>query len=78
MSKFKELDLKGVRRIPFAERETKVDAEMFGKTALDDDSFATFFQGLPDILVAKDLKATHEESGEQQSDPHSQLDVLAL
>ena len=57
MSKFPELDLKGVRRIPFAERETKVDAEMFGKTALDDDSFAAFFHGLPDILVAKDLKA---------------------
>ena len=52
MSKFPELDLKGVRRIPFAERETKVDAGMFGKTDLDDDSFAQFFRGLPDILVA--------------------------
>ena len=56
MSKFPELDLKDVRRIPFAERETKVDVGMFGKTALDDDSFAAFFRGLPDILVAKDLK----------------------
>ncbi|MCZ6533516.1 MAG: deoxyhypusine synthase family protein, partial [SAR324 cluster bacterium] len=56
MSKFSEIDLSGVRRIPFAERKTKVDVEMFGKTALDDDSFHKFFQGLPDILVAKDLK----------------------
>ena len=56
MSKFTELDLSGVRRIPFAERETKVDVGMFGKTALDDDSFANFFAGLPDVLAAKDLK----------------------
>ena len=64
MSKFKELDLKGVRRIPFAERETKVDAAMFGRTALDDDSFSAFFQGLPDILVAKDLKAIARRTAE--------------
>ena len=64
MSKFDELDLKGVRRIPFAERETKVDADMFGKTALDDDSFSAFFQGLPDILVAKDLKAISRRTAE--------------
>lgn len=64
MSKFEELDLKDVRRIPFAERETKVDAEMFGKTALDDDSFAGFFRGLPDILVAKDLKALARQTAE--------------
>lgn len=64
MSKFPELDLKGVRRIPFAERETKVDAAMFGKPALDDDSFAAFFRGLPDILVAKDLKALAQRTAE--------------
>jgi len=64
MSKFEEMDLKDVRRIPFAERETKVDAEMFGKTALDDDSFAGFFRGLPDILVAKDLKALARQTAE--------------
>lgn len=64
MSKFPELDLKGVRRIPFAERETKVDAGMFGKPALDDDSFAAFFRGLPDILVAKDLKALAQRTAE--------------
>jgi hypothetical protein len=56
MSKFRELDLSGVRRIPFADRETKVDAGMFGRAALDDDSFSSFFTGLPDILAARDLK----------------------
>ena len=56
MSKYRELDLSGVTRFPFAERPTKVDVSMFGRPALDDDSFARFFDGLPDILVAKDLK----------------------
>ena len=57
MSKYKEIDLSGVRRIPFAERDTKVDAEMFGRVDLDGDSFGAFFDGLPEILAAKDLKA---------------------
>ena len=56
MSKYREMDLKGVKRIPFAERETKVDVGMFGRPSLDDDSFLQFFHGLPDILVSKDLK----------------------
>ncbi len=56
MSKYRELDLSGVTRFPFAERPTKVEVSMFGKPDLDDDSFAAFFAGLPEILVAKDLK----------------------
>ena len=43
MSKYRELDLSGVTRFPFAERPTKVDVSMFGKPDLDDDSFAAFF-----------------------------------
>ena len=57
MGKYKEIDLSGVRRIPFAERETKVDTTMFGRPDLDDDSFAAFFEGLPGILAAQDLKS---------------------
>lgn len=56
MSKYRELDLGGVTRFPFAERETKVDVGMFARPALDDDSFARFFEGLPDILAARQLK----------------------
>jgi hypothetical protein len=56
MSKYRELDLSGVTRFPFAERPTKVDVSMFGRPALDDDSFSAFFASLPEILVAKDLK----------------------
>ncbi|MBI3992003.1 MAG: hypothetical protein HY342_01910 [Candidatus Lambdaproteobacteria bacterium] len=56
MSKYREIDLSKVQRISFAERETKVDVEMFGRPALDDDSFAHFFDGLPDILATRDLK----------------------
>jgi hypothetical protein len=55
-SRYTALDLSGVKRKPFAERPTKVGVEMFGRVTLDDDSFARFFAGLPDILVAKDLK----------------------
>lgn len=56
MSRYRKIDLTGVRRIPFAERETKVDLGMFGSPALEDDSFTRFFDSLPDILVAKELK----------------------
>ncbi|NIP72853.1 MAG: hypothetical protein GWO16_07395 [Gammaproteobacteria bacterium] len=55
-SKYEALDLSGVRRFPFAERPTKVDVSQFGRPRLDDDSFRTFFAGLPEILVARDLK----------------------
>jgi hypothetical protein len=55
-SRYAELDLSGVTRKPFADRPTKVDVSMFGRVDLDDDSFLRFFDGLPDILVAKDLK----------------------
>lgn len=56
MSKYRELDLSGVTRFPFAERPTKVDVSMFGRPRLDDDSFSAFLDGLPDILVAKDFR----------------------
>jgi Arginine dihydrolase ArgZ-like, C-terminal, Rossmann fold len=56
MSKYRELDLSGVKRFPFAERPTKVDVSMFGRPRLDDDSFSAFFAGLPEILVARDFK----------------------
>jgi len=56
MSKYRDLDISGVRRFTFAERPTKVDVGQFGRPDLDNDSFADFFAGLPDILVAADLK----------------------
>ncbi|MDH4224943.1 MAG: deoxyhypusine synthase family protein [Deltaproteobacteria bacterium] len=56
MSRYKEIDLSGVRRISFETRTTKVDATMFGRPDLDSDDFGFFFDGLPDILAARDLK----------------------
>lgn len=64
MSKYRELDLSGVTRFPFAERPTKVDVSMFGRPRLDDDSFAAFVQGLPDILVARDFKHVAHRTAE--------------
>lgn len=62
MSKYPPLDLTGITRFPFEERETKVDVSMFGHQDLDDDSFSAFYQGLPDILAAKDLKAVARQT----------------
>ncbi|MDH5751945.1 MAG: hypothetical protein OEZ59_05965 [Deltaproteobacteria bacterium] len=59
-SRYEALDISGVSRFPFAERPTKVAVEDFGRFDLDDDSFDRFFQGLPDILVARDLKQVVE------------------
>jgi hypothetical protein len=64
MSKYREIDLTGVERISFAERQTKVDVDMFARTDLEDDSFDRFFQGLPDILAAKDLKHIARETAQ--------------
>lgn len=64
MSKYKEIDLKNVRRISFAERDTKVDTSMFGKVTLEKESFGDFFESLPDILVAKDLKHVARQTAE--------------
>lgn len=61
-SLYPALDLSGVSRFPFKDRPTKVGVEMFGKPNLDDDSFSAFFNSLPDILVAKDLKAVVEST----------------
>lgn len=64
MSKYREIDLQNVNRISFAERETKVDVEMFGRTDLDGDSFSEFFDNLPDILATKDLKHLAETTAD--------------
>ncbi|MDH4120189.1 MAG: deoxyhypusine synthase family protein [Deltaproteobacteria bacterium] len=71
MSRYKEIDLTGVKRISFEERATKVDASMFGKVRLEEDSFTAFFDGLPDILAAKDLKNLARQTAQaiQQKKP---------
>ncbi len=61
-NQYPEIDLKQVRRISFAERDTKVDVGMFGKVNLESDSFHAFFWGLPEILASKTLKELARET----------------
>ena len=51
-----ELDLSAVRRIPFAERQTKVAVADFGRDTLAEEGFAAFFEGLPRFLAAEGFR----------------------
>jgi len=62
MSKYPEFDLKGATRIPFAERETKVDVEMFGRPDLDADSFAAWVAKWEKILNTLQLSGSFTSS----------------
>jgi deoxyhypusine synthase len=56
MSKHPEVDLSGVRRRSIAERARKVDHSLLGRVAQDPASFEGLWDGLPDILAARDLR----------------------
>jgi hypothetical protein len=58
MSKYKQIDLKNIRTISIKSRKSKVSPKDFAK-AIDGGSatFRDFIESLPDILIAKDLKA---------------------
>lgn len=49
------LDLEGLDTYPLASRVSKVGREQLGKPPASDGSFREFWNGLPDILAAKDL-----------------------
>lgn len=50
------LDLDGLDTYPLASRKSKVGREQLGKPAVSGGSFRDFWNGLPDILAAKDLR----------------------
>lgn len=50
------LDLEGLDTYPLASRESKVGHEQLGKPVERDASFRDFWNGLPDILAARDLR----------------------
>lgn len=50
------LDLDGLDTYPLASRQSKVGREQLGKPTRADTSFRDFWEGLPDILAAKDLR----------------------
>ena len=50
------LDLDGLDTYPLASRQSKVGREQLGKAPAPAASFSDFWNGLPDILAAKDLR----------------------
>ena len=53
---YEEFDLSGVRTYPLTSRASKVKAEDFGRPVERGASFRTWFDSLPDILGAHDLR----------------------
>lgn len=56
MSEYPEVDLHGVHRKSIAGRQRKVDAASLARPPRDAASFQDFWEGLPDVLAARDLK----------------------
>jgi hypothetical protein len=56
MSRYPEIDLSRVRTYPIRRRRSKVRAEGFLQPVDDADSFTEFWNSLPDLLAAHDLR----------------------
>jgi hypothetical protein len=54
---YHEADLGRVRTVPVAARRNKVDPSLLAAPPTGADSFKAFFDGLPDVLAARDLRA---------------------
>lgn len=57
MSKYPEIDVKKVKLFSIAKRQSKVRLEFLGKPVKSDASFESWWDSLPRILAADDLKA---------------------
>ncbi|MGH7676357.1 MAG: hypothetical protein ACREMV_13885 [Gemmatimonadales bacterium] len=60
MTEYREADLSRLRTVPIAQRPNKVDPSLLahppGPSAGPDPSFAAFWDALPDVLAARDLR----------------------
>ncbi|MBA3556562.1 MAG: hypothetical protein H0W29_17660, partial [Gemmatimonadales bacterium] len=54
---YQEADLGRVRTVPVAARRNKVDPGLLAVPPAGDQSFKAFFDSLPDVLAARDLRA---------------------
>src|SRR5205814_4190650 len=57
MTDYREADLSRLKTVPIAQRPNKVDASLLAHPPGGDPSFTAFWDSLPDILAAKDLRA---------------------
>lgn len=68
MSKYKQIDLSGIRTISIKSRKSKVAPKDFGKPVdAGKVSFKEFIDSLPDILIAKDLRALASDIAQAKS-----------
>ena len=56
MTDYREADVSRLKTVPIAQRPNKVDPSLLAHPPGDDPSFAAFWESLPDILAAKDLR----------------------
>ena len=56
MTDYREADVSRLKTVPIAQRPNKVDPSLLAHPPGDDPTFAAFWESLPDILAAKDLR----------------------
>src|SRR2546422_7151055 len=56
MTDYREADLSRLKTVPIAQRPNKVDLSVLAHPPGGDPSFTAFWESLPDILAAKDLR----------------------
>src|SRR6266567_3281080 len=56
MTDYREADLSRLKTVPIAQRPNKVDPSLLAHPPRGDPSFTAFWDSLPDILAAKDLR----------------------
>jgi hypothetical protein len=56
MTDYREADVSRLKTVPIAKRTNKVDASLLAHAPGPDRSFAAFWDALPDVLAAKDLR----------------------
>src|SRR6266550_3883913 len=61
MTDYREADVSRLKTVPIAKRPNKVDPSLLGHPPGDDPSFTAFWDSLPDILAAKDLRTVARE-----------------
>ncbi len=54
---YREVDLSRLKTIPISVRKNKVDSRLLAKLPADDLTFQAFWDSLPDVLAARDLRA---------------------
>jgi hypothetical protein len=56
MTEYREADFSRLRTVPIAQRPNRVDPTLLAKPPGSDPSFAAFWDALPDVLAARDLR----------------------